>query len=194
MQELRSLGDEYKETRRVCRGYALHKCGHEGEVSAAECLFEQVKNGNRDHFFVATQDKSLQRLLASTSGCALLFASVNGVHLEAPSERQVKEVEKKAKSHLGPGRVELKDKALQELKAEEEAARPKERSIFKKTKAKGPNPLSRLPKRKSLQPKDSNASGQKGGTEDGSSDLNPQTMKRKRKRIRSKSTKESAGT
>lgn len=47
---------------------------------------------NDDHFFVATQDKSMQRQCMAVPGGAVIFASVNGVHLEAPSALQQKQV------------------------------------------------------------------------------------------------------
>jgi hypothetical protein len=37
---------------------------------------------------VATQDKGLQQQCMAVSGGAVLFASINGVHLEVPSEMQ----------------------------------------------------------------------------------------------------------
>lgn len=43
---------------------------------------------NEEHFFVATQDKALQRKCMAVPGGAVLFASVNGVHMEQPSELQ----------------------------------------------------------------------------------------------------------
>lgn len=43
---------------------------------------------NEEHFFVATQDKALQRRCMAVPGGAVLFASVNGVHLEQPSALQ----------------------------------------------------------------------------------------------------------
>lgn len=149
MEELRSLGKDYSPSWKVCRQQALHKCGHEHEcVQAAKCLEDQVVDGNRDHFFVATQDKTLQKKLGKLRGCAMVFASVNGLHLEAPSDVQIDEVKAKEQKVLGLSKVDYRNKTLLELKQEEEAGRPRERSIFKKKRAKGPNPLSMLPKKK----------------------------------------------
>ena len=41
---------------------------------------------------MATQDKGLQRQCMAVSGGAVLFASINGVHLEVPSEMQKQRV------------------------------------------------------------------------------------------------------
>lgn len=47
---------------------------------------------NSDHFLIATQDRSLQRKAMAVPGGAVVFASVNGVHLETPSDLQKQKV------------------------------------------------------------------------------------------------------
>ena len=150
MHELRKLGSEYSATRQVCKRYALHHCGHEDPVSATECLHSQVTEGNHNHFFVATQDRHLQRKIQSMPGGAVLFASVNGLHLETPSEAQKKHLQAKEKTlSKRDGRVKL-PKAAGGSDAEEggggedadEEEWQRERAIFRRQKAKGPNPLS----------------------------------------------------
>ena len=44
---------------------------------------------NPQHMFIATQDRALRAALGRVPGTALIFASVNGLHLEAPSAEQV---------------------------------------------------------------------------------------------------------
>ena len=44
MAELRSMGDDVRDSAKAGRKYALHTCGHEHgkHVPAAECLREQI--------------------------------------------------------------------------------------------------------------------------------------------------------
>jgi U3 small nucleolar RNA-associated protein 23 len=150
MHELRGLGAEFADTRHACKRHALHSCGHDAPVSASECLASQVSNGNAEHFFVATQDKTLQRKVNASQGGAVIFASPNGIHLEAPSELQKRLVHRKEQRQLGTTTVDRMSKSLADLKQEELAERPRERSIFKRNRAKGPNPLSRQSKKKKI--------------------------------------------
>jgi hypothetical protein len=76
-----------------------------------------------------------------TPGGATVFASVNGIHIEQPSEAQRKVVHKRESAVQLPGEVETKILQGVEDDSEDEAKR-RERSIFKRKKTKGPNPLS----------------------------------------------------
>ena len=135
-------------TRHICKGFALHHCGHEDAVSAADCLAAQVEGGNAQHFFVATQDRPLQRRVMATEGGANMFVSVNGLHLEAPSEMQRRQAEKDERARMAPGRVERSSRALRELAEPEEGAGAPARAPFKRKTAKGPNPLAMRPKKR----------------------------------------------
>lgn len=144
MQELRGLGPDYSETKQACKRYALHKCGHPDNTSASDCLLSQIKNGNHEHFFIATQDKSLKYKVQSEPGGAIIFVSVNGLHLEAPSEAQKKQVSRSIDVQQLPRPEELKVPRPESVEEIRQTVRDvaSQRNIFKRRRAKGPNPLS----------------------------------------------------
>lgn len=160
MHELRGLGKDYIATRQACKRYALHKCGHEDPVSAAQCLAEQVVDGNHEHFFIATQDRALQRQVINLPGGAVLYTSVNGIHIENPSEAQKRHVQ--AKEITGVRFLPLLTKTKVKKDGsdgsgdeegsssgeEEEKRRPLTGGKFRRNIAKGPNPLSMQKKKK----------------------------------------------
>lgn len=65
----------YTLKRRAVAKYAARRFGGAGERNA-------------EHYFVATQDRALRVALGQQPGGASIFCSVNGVHLEPPSEAQ----------------------------------------------------------------------------------------------------------
>ena len=71
-------------TKRAVAKYAALCLGGAGECNA-------------EHYFVATQDRALRVALGQQPGGASIFCSVNGVHLEQPSETQ--------KAQLGQART-----------------------------------------------------------------------------------------
>jgi U3 small nucleolar RNA-associated protein 23 len=162
MHELRGLGKDYITTRQACKRYALHKCGHEDPVSAAQCLAEQVVDGNHEHFFIATQDRALQRQVINLPGGAVLFTSVNGIHIETPSEAQKRHVQAKEVTGVGFLPLSTKKKVRKDgsdgfedeegsSSGEEKEAqrqRPPTGGKFRRNIAKGPNPLSMQKKKK----------------------------------------------
>lgn len=64
--------------------------------------------GNPEHLFIASQDRTLRAALMRQPGCAAVFASVNGLHLEAPSEAQKAEARSTEAQHLSIAPHELK--------------------------------------------------------------------------------------
>lgn len=92
--------------------------------------------GNTEHFFVATQDRSLQRKIADQSGGAVLFATVNGIQMDMPSEKQKALTSKSAQEKLLPGMLEIQSNMVS---GTHESRMP---ASFRRRKAKGPNPLS----------------------------------------------------
>ena len=95
---------------------------------------------------MATQDKALQRQCMAVPGGAVLFASVNGLHLEQPSALQRQAVAAKEQQQLVPSQAERRSVAL--AGAEGEAGQPRDRPLFRRHKAKGPNPLAVRKKQK----------------------------------------------
>lgn len=49
---------------------------------------------NEGHFFIGTQDKQLRSAISKVPAGASMFMSVNGMHLEQPSAKQEKVVNK----------------------------------------------------------------------------------------------------
>ncbi|MEW5316745.1 MAG: hypothetical protein WDW38_008096 [Sanguina aurantia] len=142
MKELRSMGKDFGPTTRAAGNYEIHKCGHtKGESKpAAECIMEQIGAKNNNHWFIATQDMPLRYKLAKIPGCPCVFATVNGLHLEAPPEKARVEVKQsEVRAQLVPAH-ELASAALEGL--EELRPRDRSKSIFRRNFAKGPNPLS----------------------------------------------------
>lgn len=178
MHELRGLGSEYAATRQACKRYALHHCGHEDPVSAAECLTSQIQGGNHEHFFIASQDRKLQRKVMDMPGGAVLFSSVNGVTLEDPSDVQKKHALNKGEALQRPSTVGLKRKPEEGSEEDgEERQRARDTVAFRRQKAKGPNPLSIRKKKKDVQ-------GSKAGAavQGGEQPEQPKTKRQRRRR------------
>jgi U3 small nucleolar RNA-associated protein 23 len=171
------------DTRRACKRYALHKCNHDGEgTSAAQCLASLVGDSNPDHFLVATQDRDLQRQVGAVPGGGAIYASANGVHLDPPSEAQAEHARQREARRLA---TEVAGGAA----GEGERLPGHAREQFKRKKAKGPNPLSVLPKKKNRKAMmvDGGGQGDKpAGAEDDAGG-------RKRKRQRRKPLMEDGG-
>ncbi|PRW50990.1 rRNA-processing UTP23-like protein [Chlorella sorokiniana] len=160
--ELKKLGKDFSAARQLLKRYPLHKCGHEDKCSAADCLKAQLGDKNGEHFFVATQDRALQRACMAVPGGAVLFASVNGVHLETPSELQKQAAKQEERRHMAPSETELKSAALAEVAAaQQQRARPQ----LRRKKAKGPNPLAVQKPKKVKKAQAAGGGGGGGGSE-----------------------------
>ena len=48
---------------------------------------------NAQHYFVATQERGLRAKIGRVPGGASIFLTVNGVHLEPPTDQQKKSIE-----------------------------------------------------------------------------------------------------
>ena len=164
-------------TRKLCKKYALHQCGHDEPVSASECLLSQVKEDgvNAQHFFIASQDRALQNKIMSLPGGAVMFATVNGVQLEMPSDRQKLHVLKTGQEKMKPGVLERQGNLIARTDGSDKSG-----SKFRHKKTKGPNPLSI--KRKKAKPEEQQQM-QASASED----------KSKRRRVR-KSRQQTIGT
>merc|ERR1711904_38556 len=173
LHELQSLGSEYKATLAAARRLERHKCSFDGKVdTASECMKSEIGTRNESHFFVATQDKDLQKYLSKVSVVPIIFKGVNGVSLLKPALTLKNSVNKASMARMGVQQYEKETAVMKELVDE----RYGQRQIAKrKKKAKGPNPLS--VKKKTVK---GAAHRPSGGGEDGSH------MKPKRKRMRGK--------
>ncbi|KAJ9530030.1 hypothetical protein QJQ45_023316 [Haematococcus lacustris] len=164
-RELEDLGVEVKEASHyalpgvsgtmqalaAARGFNLHKCEHgRGECSAAACIQEQIGDSNPSRWWVATQDRAVRAALALVPGCPLIFATVNGIHLEEPQGLSLTTAHQESEAHQALPAHERCSQALQDL--DSLRRRPATKSIFRRNKAKGPNPLSVRKKATKLAP------------------------------------------
>jgi U3 small nucleolar RNA-associated protein 23 len=138
-KELKALGPDFAATATTARQQQLHKCEHSPPQPPSDCLLAAVRGGNKQHWWVASQDKALQAQLAGMAAVPLLFASVNGLHLAEPPEQAKAAVAAGHAAAQALPRHELASEPLRDL-AE---LRPKDESWkkFRRQKVKGPNPL-----------------------------------------------------
>jgi U3 small nucleolar RNA-associated protein 23 len=152
-KELKALGPDFAATAAAARQEQLHKCEHSPPEPPSDCLLAAVRGGNKQHWWVATQDKALQAELGSMQAVPVLFASVNGLHLAEPPEQAKAAIAAGHAAAQALPRHELASEPLRDL-AE---LRPKDESWkkFRRKKVKGPNPLAVRKK----QPKQQQAAG-----------------------------------
>lgn len=171
LHELQSMGKEYRATLEGARRLERHKCIHDkAGQTAAECIKNEIGEKNESHFFVATQDKDLQRYLSRNSAVPIIFKSVNGVALQKPGAGLQTFAKKASEARMGVREHEkaVRDLASGGVNAAASLAR-------RKKKAKGPNPLSMRKKvRKDAHHRDRPSAQQSEGE------------KPKRKRVRGK--------
>ncbi|XP_031378682.1 rRNA-processing protein UTP23 homolog [Punica granatum] len=177
LEELKRLGRSHSEALATARSFAVARCDHEGKTKADSCILEVVKENNREHFFVATQDADLRRKLKEMPCIPIMFGLRNVLFLEQPSaaqrkyakdseeerlhisEEERKMLEKKTGVILASTKPKHSDeeedlagqdgyKAVAEkTQAVKKGLGVKDKPQFKRKKAKGPNPLSCLKKK-----------------------------------------------
>ena len=159
---------------RATKMLAIHHCGHDTATPSSDCLLQQVStDNNASHFFVATQDRTLQRKVSNVPGGAVLFATVNGIQMEMPSEKQKKQMMKTAEErqlHMG----EMERRMLQNGGQGGHGGHEARDGGVRRKKAKGPNPLSMKKKKTAYE----------GSHERPSGDGREEQTKAKRKRQR----------
>ncbi|CAL5228383.1 g11506 [Coccomyxa viridis] len=140
--ELKALGAPFSDTLGAARKAGLHlSCGHDDRaLSTAECILDNIGKTNPEHYIVATQERALRQTLGGLPGGASIFTNVNGVHMEPPSEAQRNAIEQAGEASMGVSKHERAAEAMQQLPALQRG--PREKSIFRRKGAKGPNPLS----------------------------------------------------
>lgn len=119
---------------------------------------------------MATQDRSLQQKISNKPAGAIIFATVNGIQMEMPSEKQKNLVSKSVQEKLMPGILEIQSNMVSPL--EDKTAH----QSFRKKKAKGPNPLSMK--------KASKRAGQHEGTHHRLTNTNTEAAAKKPSRVR----------
>ncbi len=112
---------------------AQHEQAYTSHCLPWPCLCAlQVGTSNRDHWWVATQDKAMQADLGACGGVPCIFASVNGLHLLAPAEGVRAHVSSTQAAAQAVPEHELRSEALRELPAL--VPRDASRSIFRRNK------------------------------------------------------------
>eukprot|EP00210_Caulerpa_lentillifera_P001596 g1534.t1 len=144
INELRALGDAFSESVSMTEHLSQHQCGHRNCISAADCLLSCIGKENTDHWWIATQDRMLREALNQIPGVPCLFLTYNGVFVETPSEISKKAIWKAQTLSLDLAEWERSTDALKDL---EKLSKEHRASKFRRKRAKGPNPLSCLPKR-----------------------------------------------
>ncbi|XP_049342671.1 uncharacterized protein LOC125806965 [Solanum verrucosum] len=174
LAELKSLGKS--EALNAAKNLCTARCGHERRKSAEDCITEVIGENNSEHFFVATQDADLRRSLQKIPGVPVIFALRNALFLEQPSsfQRQFAKSAEEERLHM----TDLESQIIN-TNVKRNGSDVKDKVRFKRKKAKGPNPLSVLKKKK----KSVDTNDKKVNTDEG-------TVKRKRKRKRRKTSHE----
>ncbi|XP_031504364.1 uncharacterized protein LOC116266965 isoform X1 [Nymphaea colorata] len=178
ISELKRLGESFSESLKSALGLTITKCEHPNRVSASNCIEAIVKDNNSDHFFVASQDADLRKTFREIPGVPAIYAIRNSLFLDQPSachlqfvrmaeeerlhmkELELETIKKREKrspsdQDLGDGTENLGDAAKgRDVRSTRTswAFNKKDKSKFKRKRAKGPNPLSCKKKKNSKDP------------------------------------------
>ncbi|KAF4384410.1 hypothetical protein CsatB_029110 [Cannabis sativa] len=191
IEELKRLGPSYTEALEAARSLITARCPHEELKGGDACIADIIGKTNAEHFFLATTDYGLREKFREIPNTPIIYASRNAVLLESPSPFQrsyIKKLEEE-RSHMsslelkilankGISKEETEDEQTVRRKNVHKGLEMKDKVQFKRNRAKGPNPLSCLKKKK---PDNADTQQKKDGN--GNSDS---SKKRNRKRKRSK--------
>ncbi|XP_062084230.1 uncharacterized protein LOC133790574 [Humulus lupulus] len=197
--ELKRLGPSYTDALEAARSLITARCPHEELKGGDACIADIIGKTNAEHFFLATTDYGLREKFREIPNTPIIYASQNAVLLESPSPFQrscikkmeeershMSSLEQKILANKGISKEENDDSEKEGTEDEQTVKRKKvnkglemkDKVQFKRNRAKGPNPLSCLKKKK---PENTDAQPKKDGN--GNSDS---SKKRNRKRKRSK--------
>lgn len=122
----------------IVKQYPVRKCGHEDNpISGSKCIKDTIKNGNPNHYIIATQDQELADLARSVPGVPLLYLNFNAIIMEKPSQMSSATAVDAANKTSTPTDYQLN--IIKSLKKEILGEEPVKK---KKRKIKGPNSLS----------------------------------------------------
>jgi U3 small nucleolar RNA-associated protein 23 len=140
------------------RRFEVRSCGHRVHLKAArECLASLVENANSNHYIVATQDMPLRKQLRLCQAVPLLYVNYNVIVMEPPGESSRNKAKQIDQAKLAPR--EHEQRLIEHLKGQLTPGKGVSSSSafpqrpIRKRKAKAPNPLSVLKKRKKASPK-----------------------------------------
>jgi len=147
--ELRALGKDFAAA--AAQAQKLQYLASDNSDSALESVLALVQNGNPQRLFVLTEDKKMQRRLASIPGVPLLRFARDRLMLEAPCRGQA-EPEPVPQSAPKAGKGGDGTGAAPAPEGQRVPAKPGVQQPPPRKKRKGPNPLSCMKKKKRVEP------------------------------------------
>lgn len=151
--EMEKLGPMVSGALRICKQFAIHRCGHEKmPIPASKCLESMIYHENQnnpDRYIIATQDAALRGVARQIPGTPILYLYFRSPTLEKPSYASLHTAGQNidARSHGQDKAMERLQKIKQnELGESSTQTRPS----IKRKRAKGPNPLSCKKKKKKV--------------------------------------------
>ena len=143
--ELRALGKDFAAA--AAQAQKLQYLASDNSDSALESVLALVQNGNPQRLFVLTEDKKMQRRLASIPGVPLLRFARDRLMLEAPCRGQA-EPEPVPQSAPKAGKAGDGTGAASAPERQRVPAKPGKQQPPPRKKRKGPNPLSCMKKKR----------------------------------------------
>ncbi|CAH8347826.1 unnamed protein product [Eruca vesicaria subsp. sativa] len=211
LAELQKLGKDYSESLEAAQMLSTATCEHDEAKPADECLSEVLGVKNSEHFFLGTQDYEFRKKLQQECIVPLLYGLNNSLQIDQPSDFQretakdserkrltMTDVEKKMlekqtarilASSRGEGVVEDEQWEASRVFSTRNGLGVKDRPQFKRNRAKGPNPLSCVKKKKANDTKRTLSTSKAVPKSGGQEEKNGESGSRKRTRKRSKKGK-----
>nr|CAD7260500.1 unnamed protein product [Timema shepardi] len=144
--EAEKLGSSVFGALMIVKQFGTHKCGHIGKpVPASVCLLSMLGGANSNRYFVATQDRELQKSASTIPGTPVLFLHQKTPTLQPPSEISTAKAKKHTMTLFDVRKHE--EESFKTLR-KKFGVLEKEDHIKKRKKKKGPNPLSCKKKQK----------------------------------------------
>ncbi|KAL0666854.1 hypothetical protein Bca4012_029558 [Brassica carinata] len=187
LAELQKLGKDYSESLEAAQMLSTATCEHEEAKPADECLSEVLGIKNSEHFFLGTQDFEFRKKLQQESIVPLLYGLNNSLQIDQPSDFQRETAKDSERKRLPMWRKGYEQWETPRVVSTRNGLGVKDKPQFKRNRAKGPNPLSCMKKKKVNDTKrpqsKSKAEHKAGGQEEknGESGLKKRTRKRSKK-------------
>ena len=132
----------------IVKQFPVRHCGHEKKpIGAGKCLSSLVRNHNKHHLIIATQDKSLVNSLREIPEVPIITLKGNAITLLKPPKDLTESVNHvSSNAALAPAENELEQ--LRQLKTEILGENEEQVKKRKRKRPKAPNPLSCKSKKK----------------------------------------------
>ncbi|KAF3582933.1 hypothetical protein DY000_02029544 [Brassica cretica] len=144
LAELQKLGKDYSESLEAAQMLSTATCEHEEAKPADECLSEVIGIKNSEHFFLGTQDFEFRKKASAAKDSErkrLTMTNVEKRMLEKQTARILA-------SNRAEGTVEDEQWETPRVVSTRNGLGVKDKPQFKRNRAKGPNPLSCMKKKK----------------------------------------------